>query len=366
MSAENWIEIFRAGTHTAASGERVTISAADVDAIAKGYDASYHEAPIVIGHPADNAPAWGWVAGLKSEGGKLLAQLKQVAPEFREMVNAGLFKKRSASFYKDLDGRGQYLRHVGFLGAQPPAVKALAAIQLAEGDAIAFDFDEERSEEKMDESKLRQMFSEFAESIKDGIKKALGRDIEPTPGGGDGVNQKIADAVKAATDQVTAQFSEQMTALKGELTEQQKQLRAADETARRAGIRNFADRMKAEGRWVPAFERLHLVEFMESLPAGADAVVEFSEEKDGKTVTTKVSPLQFFQEFLTGLPKLVEFRELTAGVTAGKQSSKVIEYTPGSREATNIDLAERASAIADEKDIPYGEALERARRELAS
>ena len=49
-------------------------------------------------------------------------------------------KKRSASFYPD--GR---LRHVGFLGAAPPAVKGLADIGFtAEEDHITFDFQEQR------------------------------------------------------------------------------------------------------------------------------------------------------------------------------------------------------------------------------
>jgi hypothetical protein len=371
--ADNWIEVFRAGTHTASSGDKVTISAADVDAIAQRYDAGYHEAPIVIGHPKDNEPAFGWVKGLKSEGGKLLANLHQVSPEFRDMVNAGRFKKRSASFYQDLDGKGQYLRHVGFLGAQPPAVKSLAAVQLAEGDAVAFDFDEERSMD-MDESKIRQMLTEFADGIKNAITTTLGKlkpaGAEPADAG---VSQKITDAVKAATDAVTASFTEQVNTLKTELGEQKKQLTAAEEAHRQAGIRSFADKLKAEGRWVPAFEKMHLVEFMESLPSGEGSpVIEFSEIKteDGKTTTTTVkqSPLQFFQEFLEKLPKIVHFGELTGDVRSRGVPTNLVEFTPDNKgaQAVNAELAERTLEISREKKISFEEASTLARKEISA
>lgn len=73
----------------------------------------------------DNKPAYGWVKSLKASGGTLPASM-ELAPEFVEAVKQGLFKKRSASIYPDMDGKGSYLRHVAFLVAVPPAVKALA------------------------------------------------------------------------------------------------------------------------------------------------------------------------------------------------------------------------------------------------
>ena len=54
-----------------------------------------------------------------------------VYPAFEEMVQHSLFKKRSASFYRK--PAGIELRHVGFLGAQPPDVKGLADMKFEEG-----------------------------------------------------------------------------------------------------------------------------------------------------------------------------------------------------------------------------------------
>lgn len=80
----------------------------------------------MIGHPAANAPAFGWVESIKREGDVLFAKAKQLVPEFVAMLKQGLFKKRSISLYPD-----GTLRHIGFLGAQPPAVKGLADVTFA-------------------------------------------------------------------------------------------------------------------------------------------------------------------------------------------------------------------------------------------
>jgi len=123
----DWIEIFRTGTFTANNGRMLTYDISDLDRIVQTYDPRRHEAPLVIGHPKDNHPAWGWVAALKRVGNRLLMLPKQVVPEFSELVKAGMFKKRSISLYPDGS-----LRHVGFLGAMPPAVKGLGDISFNE------------------------------------------------------------------------------------------------------------------------------------------------------------------------------------------------------------------------------------------
>ena len=133
------IEIFRAGRHTAMSGKTVEFSEADIAAVARNYRPSLHEAPVVLGHPKDNSPAYGWAERLRARGNRLMAQVDQVEPAFAESVKTGRYKKVSASFYEKVSPAnpmpGQYyLRHIGFLGAQPPAVKGLAAVQFAEGD----------------------------------------------------------------------------------------------------------------------------------------------------------------------------------------------------------------------------------------
>ncbi len=124
------VQIFRAGTHTTDAGQAFTFSAADLREIARRYDPALHEAPVCIGHPATNRPAYGWVSRLEAQGETLYMRAHQVSAAFAEMVRAGSYKKRSAAFYPPGDPANPtpghwYLRHVGYLGAQPPAVKGL-------------------------------------------------------------------------------------------------------------------------------------------------------------------------------------------------------------------------------------------------
>jgi hypothetical protein len=86
------IHAFRAGRHVAMSGQSVTITAADLASSAKAYDPALHEAPIVVGHPRTDAPAYGWVTGVSAEG-DLFATPGQVDAQFAEMVEVGRFNQ---------------------------------------------------------------------------------------------------------------------------------------------------------------------------------------------------------------------------------------------------------------------------------
>ena len=131
------IEIFRAGQHTAMDGQQIEFTPADVQMMASSYDPQKVSAPLVIGHPENNLPAYGWVKSLQATAdGRLLMLADQVNPDFAQAVKNGAFKKRSASFYppgayNNPAPRGFYLRHVGWLGAQQPAISGLADVQFA-------------------------------------------------------------------------------------------------------------------------------------------------------------------------------------------------------------------------------------------
>ena len=86
-------EIFRAGTRTDNSGRTITITPEQVAAIASHYSPDKHEAPIVVGHPSTNAPAYGWVGSLKAENGTLFADFAQVDDDFAELVKRNATKK---------------------------------------------------------------------------------------------------------------------------------------------------------------------------------------------------------------------------------------------------------------------------------
>lgn len=116
------IEIFRTGRHTPMEGDVLSFSEADLAAMVAAYDPAIYQAPVVVGHPPIDAPAYAWIGSLAVSGDRIKAGITQIDPAFAELVKAGRFKNVSAAFW----GPGSpgnpkpgayYLKHVGFLGA---------------------------------------------------------------------------------------------------------------------------------------------------------------------------------------------------------------------------------------------------------
>jgi hypothetical protein len=143
----NPLHIFKPGTHTAQCGTTLNFTDTDLAATVAAYNPTLHEAPLVIGHPQHDAPAAGWVKSLSATAQGLIAEPQQIDASFAEQIAKGSYKKISASFYHPTAPNNPvpgvyYLRHVGFLGAQPPAVKGLRPIELAEGEPGVIQFSE--------------------------------------------------------------------------------------------------------------------------------------------------------------------------------------------------------------------------------
>ena len=190
----NEFEIFKAGTHTSSNGTAKDYSIKDLEFIASSYNPAENEAPIVIGHPVDNSPAYGWIESLKVAGDRLLAKPKEVIKEFSEAVKKGLYKKRSISL--DKDGK---LRHVGFLGGAAPAVKGLADIQFNEPSALTYELDLDPRLELKDEG--------LKENAKD--EKATAKDVNTQD---NIVNEPVVDDKPPL-------FSEQLNQIRDNLIE---------------------------------------------------------------------------------------------------------------------------------------------------
>jgi hypothetical protein len=132
------INIFRAGKHTTSSGQVLEFSANDIAMTAFSYNNNKHKAPLVIGHPNDNQPVYGWVESLTSNNDNLFAEVGRLSPAIVDAVRAGFYKYLSSAFYPkgsaDNPDKGIWsLRHIGLLGAQPPAVKGLGQVSFCEG-----------------------------------------------------------------------------------------------------------------------------------------------------------------------------------------------------------------------------------------
>ncbi len=130
------IAILRPGTYTDINGVVVSFGRPEMEQIVASYDAA-NPAPLVIGHPKTDDPAWGWVGGVRIDGDTLVVAPADVEPAFAETVRAGRYRKISPSFYPPNNPAnptpGKWsLKHVGFLGAAAPAIKGLGTVAFAD------------------------------------------------------------------------------------------------------------------------------------------------------------------------------------------------------------------------------------------
>lgn len=330
-SLRKLLEIFRAGRHTDMAGRSLEFSESHLQASAEAYDPQLHEAPITVGHPEHNKPAYGWIKALEYADGKLQAEPHQVEPQFAEMVNAGRFKKRSASFYPPNHPSNPkpgvyYLKHVGFLGAAAPGVKGLKDAAFAAGDdqCIEVEFSESAFADSFLPRSIAGVFrrmreyliakedmetadkiipdymtdSDFYEPVKESTSYA-----EPTPKATpEEKTVELTPEQKAEQERKEAEFAEREQKLK----EDEERIAADKARTRKSEITSFVENLVKDGRILPKQE-LGLIEFMDSVEANIDGVIEFAEKEGGETV--KREPKTFLRDFLQELPKVVDYAE---------------------------------------------------------
>jgi len=357
-----------AGTLTDSEGKQHTFSESDIRAIIEGYDPALHEAPLTIGHPKSDAPAWGWVSALRfSEGASPapMYETHKVEPAFAEMVNAGRFPKRSISLYPPKHPHNPkpeqwYLRHIGYLGAQPPALKGFpnASFNATEEGVVSF----------MDWSQ-RDIASLFR-GLRDWIIGKFGKDEADKVIPSYMVDSIQEDAVKdpaasssysEETDQVTKEELEaRERALKAEqdklnrerteFSEREKKFgereTAQARAARQRECAEFVDAQVKAGRVLPA-QRAGLVAFMSAL--AAEIVVEFGE--GDKAV--KKPGAEWLRDYLKAQPKVVDFEERghrgvtsidasnpeAAGKEIGRRAADFVESEKKAGRVVSIDVA---------------------------
>lgn len=308
MTAQS-LNIFRAGTHTANNGQTLTFSESDMAAIATAYDPAKHEAPLVVGHPATDDPAYGWVAALANAVSGLEATPRNVDPDFAAMVNTERFNRISASFFMPESHSNPvpgvyYLRHVGFLGAAAPAVKGLRK--------PSFDLSDDSG----------TVTIEFSAHIEVPPVAEIQKD-PPTNGG------TVDYAAKSSALEV------ENATLKAELAQREAEIAATKAQQIRSEVANFAEMLIQQGRVLPR-DKTGLVEFMAAIPA--DSVLEFSEEGQ----ISKPKARAWLDEFLKRMPVQVDFSERTAG-NGGDSISATDDPTVIARRAQSY-LAEQTAA----------------------
>lgn len=306
------LHIFKPGQFVAMNGVSHEFTPARLKAIAAAYNPSIHEAPITVGHPQHDLPAHGWVQGLQFHEGDdetpagLYALPAQVNPGFADMVAAGAFKKISAAFYSPDSPNNPvpgeyYIRHVGFLGAQPPAVKGLR--NPAFGDA-------------------EEGVVEFGDAMH----------LTPSSPQESTVTEEEAARLRAENEQLKADKA------------------AAAQAARHAENTAFAEGLVASGQLLSGAVPT-IVATLNHL-AGADTPVEFGEGD------AKVPLLDALKVQLKAVPKLVEFSEqaTTQRVAGAGGDAEVDDPAFADADPERLALHKKVLAYAKDKKVPYAEA----------
>lgn len=360
VSGSHLIEIFRAGTHVDMHGREQTFTREDLVNLAAGYDPATSEAPIVIGHPQTNGPAYGWVRGLKADGDVLSAELHQVDADFAEMVRTGRFKKRSASFFL-ADGKdnpkpgGLYLRHVGFLGAAAPAVKGLKEVSFAgdEAGTVEFSLGDRRWGFAAAADLFRRLRDHLIDSIGlekadqvmspwqiDSLKDAAAPDNDsgrigftaPIPSKETDVSQQNADHAARETN---------LNEREQRVAANEKRIADREAEERRAEAVSFAEGLVTDRKLYPK-NKATVVELLLALPT--DKPLSFA----GDTGAIEKPAGELFRQLLSDAPELLNFSEKSGADVSGDAGSASFVAPVGSLvKPESLELHRKALAYQD-------------------
>jgi hypothetical protein len=337
-----WIELFRAGNH----GEKGEFTSADLDQIVANYRPdTEHEAPATIGHPKSDAPAFGWFDAVKRQGTTLLGKMREVQPEFEEMVEKKLFKKRSVGLVKGESGWA--LHHVAFLGAQAPHIKGLADCKFQGEASQVIEIEFQESTMAVEDTFIARLNVWFDDKFG---KNKPNTTIETTTATFSEADVKriAGEAVAAAVAPLQAELVAQKTTF----AESQQRITTAETKGRAIEAIN---KIKADGRWVPAFDKIGLPLVFDEL-AKVTTTVEFGEGSEKKAIT----PLDALVAFMEKLPKIVPNASVYTGQSTTQPGANTSNINPGSRtvvDPNSLSLHQFAEARSKEKNISYADAL---------
>ncbi|KAB2908944.1 MAG: hypothetical protein F9K26_05390 [Ignavibacteriaceae bacterium] len=285
------IEIFKTGVHKPMQGEARTFTVADLDSIVAA--SAGKEIPAVIGHPKLADPAYGWAKVIEREGESLFAQLDQVDPGFEELVKAGRYKNISISINKDGS-----VRHIGFLGAVPPAVTGLKPVEFS-NDAEAAEY-------------------------------AVG-DIIPAPVESDSKKEKTKKEEEEESSTPECSASEELlrrvTAAENKVAQLEKQLLEKIKAEKQTEFAAFADAQVAEGRIKPDAKGKVINVLMHLNSVGTDGALNFAEAEPEAS--------KIFRELIKSLPSIV-----TPGRIPGLQFAAGDQPTDEAKPLAGKELAQ--------------------------
>lgn len=363
------IQIFKPGRHTANSGASLAFSESDLAASAAAYDPAVFQAPIVVGHPKTDDPAYGWVSALAFSDGALEASPDQVDPAFAEIVEAGRFKKISAAFYAPEAPNNPvpgvyYLRHVGFLGAAAPAVKGLRSPEFADAEEGIVEFSEwdDVTNASLWRSIREWLIGKFGQDEADkvipgyqvsSLEQSAQHELDESFKETAAVAAPAFSEQNLPIDQPTAKEAstvtpEEAAALEAENAQLKDQLRQNRLAGIHAGHVAFAEGLITAGKVLPA-EQTVVVATLDHF-ASQDAPVEFAEGDEEDAPRKPL--LDGLKSLLERLPKAVEFSEVATHAAAGDTSTTVEFAAPAGHAVDGEQLARHRKALTYQIDHP--------------
>jgi len=318
-----FFEVFKAGTYP--QGKFTKKEIAD---IANNYDPQFCEAPITIDHK-QTGPAYGWVDKVVAENDKLKVSFKDIPEDFEKEVNLGKYKKVSVELYRNLEGKGAYLKAVSFLGAATPQVKGLEPIKFMEAESDTYEFNSEDSKENILIAEIEDLNKQInnleaeISSYKESNKK-----LETI--------KSLKDKIATLTNEV-ATFKE-----KAEGKEEiEKELESIKLSIKHKEYDDFIEKQINKGTLIPANK-----EIIFSVLQELDNIKKFGED------STVISD---FKLFIESLPKQITFDEVA---TKGKEfnvKDDVEKFANADEES--LEIFKEAKALAEKENISFKDAL---------
>ena len=313
-------EVFKAGTYPQGKFTKKEIAQ-----IAKNYDPQFCEAPITIDHQ-QSGPAYGWVDTVKADGDKLKVSFKEVPEEFEKDVNDGKYKKVSVELYRNLEGKGAYLKAVSFLGAAIPQVKGLEPIKFMESEADTFEFNAEDEPEQFSQQEIEDLKNQVAD-----LEKQLATFKES--------NKKL-ETIKSLKEKISA-LSDEVATFKEKAQgkeEIEKELNDIKTSLKKKEFEEFIDKQIEKGTLVPANKNIVLSVLQE-----LDNVKKFGEDS---TVVLD------FKSFIESLPNQIKYGEFATKEKQTDQTNEDVEKFANADEES-VEIFKEAKALAAKENISF-------------
>ena len=329
--------IFRVGTHTDSAGNSTTFTREQLAATVTAYNEGDWRAPMVVGHPKGNAPAYGWVGKMRLDdsGDVIVDDVEKLNADFADLMENGAYRNRSASWYapdhpsNPTPGVWQ-LRHLGMLGAQPPALKGLGDVEFHDQEGLTVEFADYTTSTIAGLLRgLRELFiSKWGtEDADKALPNFLIADLEQA--GRDRITETVPD-FSDPNPEAVIMTPEEIAALQAKAAQLEADLATttARATAAETAAANFAEQQRVASQAVAIADAKvvlkPLVDSGKLLPAQLDKAAEFMAGLDDKAKTfdfgeatgdNALTARQFMVKLMEQGQRQVDYNEHTSDVT---------------------------------------------------